>query len=202
MGIWHIIIIAVMCIASEVTDARKISYSGGGTLMVKSDSSAKSVYYHYSPSYKFSLGIEAQKDIFRETKGSYLRFNYLLNRKNTNTSQRNLYFLSGVSTDNPNDLFYGVEGDWETRELFSGFGYTKTEAAGRNISHSYVQIGIAPYVGDYGDLHTWLLLKSKKNSLTKEWQTYPMLKFFKGNVLVEIGYGNQGDWDLHGMSRF
>ena len=146
--------------------------------MVKSDSSAKSVYYHYSPSYKFSVGIEAQKDIFRETKGSYLRFNYLLNRKNTDTSQRNLYFLSGVSTENFNDLFYGVEGDWETREFFSGFGYTKTVAASRNISHTYVQIGIAPYVGDYGDFHTWLLLKAKRNSLTEEWQTYPMLKFF------------------------
>ncbi|MGB1108601.1 MAG: hypothetical protein ACPG2A_08050, partial [Parvibaculales bacterium] len=38
--------------------ARPISYSGGSTFMVFSDEMSDAAYYHYSPSYKYSLGIE------------------------------------------------------------------------------------------------------------------------------------------------
>ena len=29
-----------------------------------------------------------------------------------------------------------------------------------------------------------------------------MLKFFKGNVLLELGYDKKTDWDIHLMYRF
>jgi hypothetical protein len=51
-------------------------------------------------------------------------------------------------------------------------------------------------------LHTWIMLKSKKNSLENNWTTYPVLKFFKGNTLIEIGYHKKTNWDVHLMYRF
>lgn len=63
-------------------------------------------------------------------------------------------------------------------------------------------MGIAPYLGEYGDFHTWLMFKAKKNSLDKEWSNYPVLKFFKGNVLIEFGYSDVSEWDTHLMYRF
>jgi len=201
MGIYKIIILSFV-LALNV-DARPISYSGGSTLMLKSDNMSKSIYYHYSPTYKYSVGIENLEDKFFNKNKNYLRLTYLINRKNTDTSQRNLYFQSGVLVDDADGFFYGIHGDWETRRWFSGFGYKDTKNTfGQDYTDQFIQLGVAPYVGDYGDLHTWIMIKTKKNSLTKTQSTYPELKFFKGPTLVKFGYSDETEWDLHFMYRF
>ena len=185
MGIYKIIILSFV-LALNV-DARPISYSGGSTVMLKSDNMSKSIYYHYSPTYKYSVGIENLEDKFFNKNKNYLRLTYLINRKNTDTSQRNLYFQSGVLVDDADGFFYGIHGDWETRRWFSGFGYKDTKNTfGQDYTDQYIQLGVAPYVGDYGDLHTWIMIKTKKNSLTKTQSTYPELKFFKGPTLIKL----------------
>jgi len=201
MGIYKIIILSFV-LALNV-DARPISYSGGSTVMLKSDNMSKSIYYHYSPTYKYSVGIENLEDKFFNKNKNYLRLTYLINRKNTDTSQRNLYFQSGVLVDDADGFFYGIHGDWETRRWFSGFGYKDTKNTfGQDYTDQFIQLGVAPYVGDYGDLHTWIMIKTKKNSLTKTQSTYPELKFFKGPTLVKFGYSDETEWDLHFMYRF
>ena len=194
--------IIILLIISFGLDARPISYSGGSTIMSFSDNIKDSLYYHYSPSYKYSVGIENIRDKYFDDNYSYVRFTYLLNRKNTENSQRNLYFQSGISSKGFNEFFYGMHGDWETRRLFVGFGLKETKRKIHDYSEQYYQIGVAPYLGDYGDLHTWIMIKAKENSLQNKWSTYPVLKFFKGNVLVEFGYGEKTEWDVHLMYRF
>ena len=198
MGIKFIILLII----SFGLDARPISYSGGSTIMSFSDNIKDSLYYHYSPSYKYSVGIENIRDKYFDDNYSYVRFTYLLNRKNTENSQRNLYLQSGISSKGFNEFFYGMHGDWETRRLFVGFGLKETKRKIHDYSEQYYQIGVAPYLGDYGDLHTWIMIKAKENSLQNKWSTYPVLKFFKGNVLVEFGYGEKTEWDVHLMYRF
>ena len=201
MGIYKIIILSFV-LALNV-DARPISYSGGSTVMLKSDNMSKSIYYHYSPTYKYSVGIENLENKFFNKNKNYLRLTYLINRKNTDISQRNLYFQSGVLVDDADGFFYGIHGDWETRRWFSGFGYKDTKNTfGQDYTDQYIQLGVAPYVGDYGDLHTWIMIKTKKNSLTNTQSTYPELKFFKGPTLVKFGYSDKAEWDLHFMYRF
>ena len=90
--------------------------------MAFSDQAKHSFYYHYSPTYKFSVGVEAVEIRQNGDEHSYLRLTYLLNRKNTQGSQRNLYLQSGVDPVDLDHYSYGVHGDWETRRLFSGFG--------------------------------------------------------------------------------
>jgi len=197
-----ILIVSILSILSFELHARPISYSGGSTIMAFSDNMKNSLYYHYSLSYKYSVGIEDIKDKYFKDKYSYLRFTYLLNRKNTQTSQRNLYFQSGVSSKGYDEFFYGMHGDWETRRLFVGFGIKETKKNMQDYSEQFYQVGVAPYLGDYGDLHTWIMLKTKENSLDDKWSTYPVLKFFKGNSLVEFGYNNKTEWDVHLMYRF
>ena len=201
MGIIKMIILGLFIVFN--IEARPISYSGGTTLMFKSDNVSNSVYLHYSPTYKYSIGIEKVKNKFYGNNKNYLRLTYLLNRKNTFTSQRNLYFQSGVMPNNTENIFYGVHGDWETRKLFIGFGIKDIQSKyGMDYKDEYLQLGFAPYVGDYNDLHTWIMLKTKKNTLTNKASTYPELKFFKGNALMKFGYGANTDWDLHFMYRF
>ena len=200
MGILKKILFSIFLIAN--VEARHISYSGGSTMMAMSDDMKETIYYHYSPTYKYSVGIESVNDKFFDKDYVYLRLTYLLNRKNTKNSQRNLYFQSAISPDDLNNNFYGIHGDWETRRLFSGFGYKRVINNIRDFTEQYYLVGIAPYIGEYGDFHTWVMLKSKKNSLSGGWATYPVLKFFKGDFLVEIGYDSDLDWDIHMMYRF
>jgi hypothetical protein len=195
-------IIYLLSFISFGLDARPVSYTGGSTIMTFSDNLKNSFYYHYSPSYKYSVGIENIKDKYFSDDYSYMRFTYLLNRKNTKDSQRNLYFQSGISSKGFNEFFYGVHGDWETRRFFIGFGLKETEKKIQDYLEQYYQIGVAPYLGDYGDFHTWIILKAKENSLENKWSTYPVLKFFKGNIFMEFGYHKQTNWDVHLMYRF
>ena len=92
-------------------EARPISYSGGSTLMSMSDNMKDSIYYHYSPTYKYSIGIESVNNKFFDKDFIYLRLTYLLNRKNTQHSQRNFYFQASIAADNLNDYFYGMHGN-------------------------------------------------------------------------------------------
>ncbi|MDG1247901.1 MAG: hypothetical protein P8O14_00885 [SAR86 cluster bacterium] len=201
MGILKILFF-ILVLAVNI-EARPISYSGGSTIMIKSDSLSNSTYFHYSPSFKYSIGIEnTNNKIFKDNK-NYIRFTYLLNRKNALNSQRNLYFQSGIDVGNKNNHFYGAHGDWETRRWFAGFGYKNIQSKTNNdYENKYIQFGVAPYIGDYGDFHTWLMVKTRKSSLTKNTSTYPILKFFSGDALVEVGYDNRTNWDLHLMYRF
>ena len=170
--------------------------------MAFSDQAKHSFYYHYSPTYKFSVGVEAVEIRQNGDEHSYLRLTYLLNRKNTQNSQRNLYLQSGVDPVDLDHYFYGVLGDWETRRLFSGFGYKRVVDNKIDFEEKFVQFGIAPYLGDYGDLHTWIMVKGKKNTLFGSWSTYPVLRLFKGNGFAELGYSDQSQWDIHLMYRF
>lgn len=198
MGILKFIFVFV--ISSNLL-ARPVSYPGGLTVMSASDDMKDSVYVHYSPTYKYSFGIEVISDKHFKKDYSYGRFTYLVNRKNTIHSQRNLYLQAGISTSEIDDFFYGINGDWETRRVFTGFEYKKTNTINETYSSKMVQLGFAPYLGDYGDLHTWIMVKLKRNSLNNSTSIFPFLKFFRKETMIELGY-NKTHWDIHLMHRF
>ena len=81
MGIFFSILVTFVFICN--VDARPISYSGGHTLMHFNDSMKESIYYHYSPTYKFSIGLETMQNKVFSINETNIRFTYLLNRKNT-----------------------------------------------------------------------------------------------------------------------
>ena len=168
--------------------------------MAFSENMKNSIYYHYSPSYKYSVGIEGVKDKAFNSKYYYLRYTYLLDRKNTDISQRNLYFQSGVSSKGYDEFFYGMHGDWETRRLFVGFGIKETEKNMQDFSEQFYQVGVAPYLGDYGDLHTLIMLKTKENSLDNKMSTYPVLKFFKLKSFIDNMTHQHGKYSTFSIS--
>lgn len=198
MGILKFIFVFVI---SSSLFARPVSYPGGLTAMSASDDMKDSVYVHYSPTYKYSFGIEVISDKHFKNDYSYGRFTYLANRKNTIHSQRNLYLQAGISTSEIDDFFFGINGDWETRRVFTGFEYKKTNTVNETYSSKMVQLGFAPYLGDYGDLHTWIMVKLKRNSLNNSTSIFPFFKFFRNEAMIEFGY-NKTDWDIHLMYRF
>jgi hypothetical protein len=170
--------------------------------MVNSTSLTDNIYWHYTPNINYSVGLDYQRDKVSNEYFPSVRFTYLINRKNTAQSQRNLYLKTGVSPNNSSNHFYSLAGDWETRRLFTSFSVKRSSGVGYDMVEQSVKVGIAPYLGAYGDFHTWLMVETKKNNLDNERITYPVLRFLKSGALVEISYHKKTDWDLHLMYRF
>ena len=201
MGMYKFIGLFIALVFASYVESRPISWSGGSTMMYKSNSMMSSYYYHYSPSYKYSVGAEYINDRHYNDQYISIRSTYLLDRKNTKSSQRNLYLTASISSKSNDDLYYGIHGDWETRRYFTSFSILDKRASQKNYTENEFQIGIAPYLGEYNQLHTWIMLKSKEDTRDDKWKTYPFIKLFKGDFLLEVG-SKESHWDLHFMKRF
>ena len=65
------------------------------------------------------------------------------------------------------------------------------------------RLGVAPYVGDYGDLHTWLMLQVDHHPKQSDNITFtPMVRLFKSETLVEAGLSDDGDVLFNWILRF
>ncbi len=192
--------------------ARSVSYPEGITLMQMNDVDKNSLHLHYSPTAKYSIGYRGE--YWREDKWQLhaLQFNYLAKRWNAKKSQANLYFKTGLgtTTDQANDTdtaaFAGLAYDWEDRRYFfsyeNRFYQTKSENLSDFSMHS-ARVGIAPYIGQYGDLHTWLMLQVDRHS-EKQDKTLitPLVRFFKNQYLVEVGVSEDRDFMFNLILRF
>ncbi len=190
--------------------ARPVSYPSGTTLMQMNDMDTHSIHIHYSPTAKYSIGYKGE--YWRDDKWQFhgLQLNKLIKRWNKPASQANFYIKSGVgsiqSDDNDNDvgIFTGVSLDWEDRRFFTYYENRLYEAG--NVDRFFTQkarIGIAPYLGDYGDLHTWLMLQVDHSPKKDDPITVtPLVRLFKSEYLTEIGVSEDGDALVNFVVRF
>ena len=199
---------------STIIHARPISYPGGVMIMQENNSDSNSLMLNYSPTAKYSVGytVEYWQDKKWQFHGG--QFNYLLNRWNFPKSQANLYFESavGMAYSDNNALnhairpatFTGIAFDWEDRDYFASYNNRLVYA--KDIETAYMQkarVGITPYVGDYGDLHTWFMVELAHNTTSKNpIIVTPMIRLFKNEYLAEFGISNKGDILLNWTTIF
>ncbi len=183
---------------TEIT-ARPISYPGGWTVMLMNNNYKNSIHTHYSLSSKTSVGYRFE--YFRENEYSLnaLQINRLLKRWNEPNSQANLYIKAAIGNANSHKKkfneksslagFLGFSGDWESQRYFVSYDNRYNEAG--EIDSFYQQslrFGIAPYIGDYGDLHTWLMVKLEHiPEAHQNFSLTPHIRIFKGFHLLEVG---------------
>lgn len=191
---------AALCLAlgGGVAEARPVSYPGGWTIMQMNSPDMNSLHIHLSPNAKTSVGYYGEwNDVFDWTFQGF-QANRLLKRWNAPASQGNLYLKGGVGAidgDGPNrgdgdiGAFLGLAADWETRRWFVSYDARVYEAGDLpdGFRHN-ARIGVAPYVGDYGDLHTWLMLEVGHWEGQDKAGITPLVRFFHGVQLLEIGY--------------
>lgn len=193
--------------------ARPISYPGGWTVMSMNDGDKNTLHIHYSPTIKTSLGYKIEHWRDREFTLNAIQVNKLIKRWNKQNSQANLYLKSGLGfaySDNGSfnhefepSGFVGIAGDWETRRLFASYQNRYTEADGISISLFKARIGVAPYQGDYGDLHTWFMLQVEHSSENEdEFIITPLVRLFKNVHLLEIGVNNNEEVLFNYIIRF
>jgi len=199
-----------ICLISSGVFARPVSYPDGWTLMQMNDAENNSLHVHYSPTRHYSIGYKAEyhRDADWQFHGGQL--NYLVQRWNAPSEQANLYFKSGagLAIDHTGDgsaaAFAGIAADWETRRYFTSYEnrYTYAEAIEKHFSQK-ARIGIAPYIGDYGDYHTWLMLQLDHHPTHHHEITLtPLVRLFKGDIMAEAGMSNRGTLLLNSIVRF
>ncbi len=177
--------------------------------MLMNDAGSNSAHVHYSPTAKYSIGV--RHEYFRDPKVNVTSFqiNNLIKRWNKKNEQANFYVKSGVGVardDGEYDpaAYTGIALDWETRLYFTPyenrfFWADETE----QFAMHKARVGIAPYVGDYGDLHTWLMLEAHYDAGEEDtFHVTPLVRFFKGNTLLEAGYNLDGGVMFNFVQRF
>lgn len=200
---------AVLLVASPV-QARPVSYAGGWTAMQMNDADASTLHLHYSPTVNYSVGYKAE--YWRDGNWQFhgLQLNNLLKRWNMPGAQANAYLKSGLGVSLQGDSrhaagFMGFAADWETRRYFTSYENRYMQAGG-DVGGFYTQkarIGIAPYVGDYGDLHTWLMVQAEHMPERDDPVVVtPMVRFFKDVYMAEFGVSHRGDVMANWIVRF
>ena len=212
MKVYIYVLSALLC--ASVAHARPVSYPGGATLMTMNDAEKYSLHLHYSPSAKYSVGYKSEYWRDNEWWLNGVQVNYLVKRWNKRNSQANLYVkgIAGVAhsdhgrLENETDLAISAEvaADWETRRWFTSYSARAVEAG--DIDDFVMQsarVGVAPYIGDYGDLHTWLMLQVDHHPEAQHDVTVtPLVRFFYDVHLLEAGMNTRGDAMLNYVIRF
>lgn len=189
--------------------ARPVSYPEGWTLMVNKHGEDNSLHAHYSPTFKDSVGYKGIYDSSRDLQGHALQYNRLVKRWNKPASQANFYIKSGVGlSEQRGDLsglfFSGLALDWEDRRYFTSYENKLTSYGqfGTDFEQS-TRVGVAPYIAEYGKLHTWLMLEAKQKPEEDDvLHITPLVRVFKGVHLFEFGHSFQGDVTLNYVYRF
>ena len=194
-----------MGLVIPTADARPVSYPGGWTLMLMNNGDVNSAHAHYSLTAKTSVGYKFEYWRDRDFTLNAVQMNNLLKRWNEKDSQANLYLKSGVgiahSNGGPKDGetsaagFTGIAADWENRRFFTSYENRYTEAG--EIDDFFMQsarVGWAPYEGDYGDVHTWIMLQAEHTPESEHnFTVTPLVRVFKDVHLFEAGMSTRGE---------
>lgn len=192
---------ALILLAPTAAYARPVSYPGGITVMAQHNDETTSTHVHYSPTAKYSIGHRYEINREEDFQMQAAQLNYLVSRWNGAGTQANLYFKMGLGAaynDNGpgSDVagFVGMAADWETRKYFVSYSNRYLDAG--KIANSFEQharIGIAPYVAEYGSLHTWFMLEAHYSKKAEDpFRLTPLVRFFKGPALFEAGVSTSG----------
>lgn len=209
-----LILIILLVACCTVVQARPVSYPQAWTATTFNDGDRHIFNAHYSPTAFYAIGYNAE--YWREDKFQIhaLHMNNLLKRWNGEGSQANFYLQTGVGAAYSDEdefdshtefvAFAGISTDWETRRYFVSYQNRYVDAG--NIADSFSQrfkIGIAPYLAEYGSLHTWLMLEARHAPEADDQLVLtPIVRLFSGPNLLETGLSDDGDVQFNFVHRF
>ena len=184
--------------------ARPVSYQGGWTVIAENDRQTSSLLFHYTPDPKFSVGLKTERDRTNNILFNGVQGTWLAKRWFTPNSQANLYFfgaLGAAEGTGPNPFGtkaagqIGVMADWETRRWFVSYRARAQDYGDLDASAMQAaRLGWAPYEGDTGDLHSWLMVEvDHRPDAENAVDVTPLVRFFKGAALLELGYSLEDD---------
>lgn len=205
MALSLIIAGAILLVSSPSLAVKPISYPGGVTVMSMNDANMHQLHVLYTFTPRFSLGPKLAYDRENDYTATMVDANFLLKRWNNPDSQGNIFVNLGVGSaysdagdfDHETEPAFsgGVLADWEDRRYFTSYENQYVDAGDIDSAfHQSARVGVAPYVAEYGELHTWLMLQVDHHPEGENTTSVtPLVRLFKGTYLGEAGISNHGD---------
>ena len=201
-----VIAAAVLALAPDAS-ARPVSYAGGWTLIEETDRQATTGILHYTPDARYSVGARVEWDRRENVLFAGGQATWLAKRWFGEEFQANLYLwgaagmaqsVGGNSGGAELGAQAGVIADWETRRLFVGYRASARDFGELDASAMQAaRVGFAPYKGDTGDLHTWLMVEvDHRPDNAEPLGVTPLVRLFYGSALVEAGWSVTDDQPL------
>lgn len=194
--------------------AKPISYVGGTMIMQENDETGYTLTVDHTLTPKVAIGFYGKKEIHGDkfTVGGP-QVNTLVRRWNLPDGQGNIFTMTGVGVAQrngagPNNTQFAawtsLLADYETRRIFTSYELRLMYA--QHIEKSAWQrarVGFAPYLGNYDDLNTWIMLqvdhhpaKSRATSIT------PLIRLFYKSFLAEGGVNTRGEVLFNWVQQF
>ena len=188
----------VLMLAPLAAQAKPISYVGGTMLMQENDETGHTLSVDYTLSPSYALGLYAkQENGGKEFNTVGPQLNTLIKRWNLPGGQGNIFNMTGAGVshyrgDNDFSAWSSLLADYETRRIFTSYElrlmYTDHV---ENSAWQRARIGVAPYIGGYDDVHTWLMLQVDNHPAKDQTRVItPLARFFYHTTLVEVGYSS------------
>lgn len=180
----------VFIILLSSISAHPVIFKNGKVFWVSQTPSFNDIRFGVSQTSNWLIGGRVLVDRKSNETFALINNNYLAKRWNSRNSQANIYLLSsvGVNTKNSKSMgTFGVHGDWENRQLMvmqmlEYYSHTSSWVSSSRFAYS-------PYTVDYSKMSTWLIAQYRieYNNDQFSYMFIPVVRFFKGNYLLEIG---------------
>ena len=180
----------VFIILLSSISAHPVIFKNGKVFWVSQTPSFNDIRFGVSQTSNWLIGGRVLEDRKSNETFALINNNYLAKRWNSRNSQANIDLLSsvGVNTKNSKSMgTFGVHGDWENRQLMvmqmlEYYSHTSSWVSSSRLAYS-------PYTVDYSKMSTWLIAQYRieYNNDEFSYMFIPVVRFFKGNYLLEIG---------------
>lgn len=203
-----IIIATILLTTASLAQAHPVSFKGGWGLMSYNNSDMTELLMTYS----FNSRLAIAGTYLRTDESNFYipRINFLVKRWNGEDYQSNFYLSAGKGVEVFNMKSYNsnlgeVVFDWESRKYYTSFQHLYINRDNQvnplikgDYNYTKVRAGFAPFLADYEDLNIWLIAQEEIKE-GENLQFSQFIRFYKKNVLWEIGAGMDGSFSFNFM---
>jgi hypothetical protein len=190
-------------IVSLSAGAHPTSYKGALGVMSYNSAKMNELLLTYSFSPRFAVA----GTYLRDSKSEFYipRLNFLAKRWNNSDSQANFYLSGGSGIEKFNSKstpahLGEVVLDWENRQYYTYIDhiYIKRDTQDnpmiplQDYNHTKLRLGMAPFLADYEELNIWLIAQFEKHNDEKQIDATQFVRFYRKNLLWEVGAGFDG----------
>ncbi len=196
----HVRSILICCGLATAAPAHPVAYDGAHQWMTGVSGDSFNLEFYRSYTAREAWGLHAMAFDRSENDGfAALQHNWLLKRWNLPNAQANTYagIGAGVAKREGASARPAAVGafraDYETRRIYTAFEVKGMTSEAFNRSVTSVETGFAPYLAEFDELNTWIILQAKHTSgMDDNFDLIPKLRFFKDNIFVEAGVTHRG----------
>ena len=196
-----------MLLAGLSAGAHPVSFEGSKGVMGYHSPLLTHFQLNYSFKYWFAVGAHHFEvpNVRPDQFANFASANFLLKRWNGPNYQANIYGVLGVGhsklrQNSEGAMLTKLQFDIEDRQYYFLTSYSQINSESQTeLRDTVVRLGVAPYVGKYDDIHSWIILEYRNNEIGNQSpfdDVTPFLRVFYKNLLFEFGQS------FNGLTRF